>query len=119
MRGRASERGRPCPISGKIRVRCTSVWYRALVASDAFEDLIDHLKRTTPLGQGEARRVVAEILAYFSEDVAEFVRRRHAELRGRGLTNEEVFATVGAEIRERRFLAPQLSTRQLRRIIYG
>jgi hypothetical protein len=89
------------------------------VTADQLEDLIDHIQSTTLLGQGEASRVVAEIIGYFSEDVEEFVRRRHAELRGQHFKNEEVFATVSAELPARRFVAPQLSTRQLRRIIYG
>jgi hypothetical protein len=89
------------------------------VSSDAFEDLINHLRHTTSLGQGEASRVVAEVLGYFSEDVVAFVRRRHAQLKSQGFTNEEVFAMVSAELPSRRFIAPQLSMRQLRRIIYG
>lgn len=89
------------------------------MSADAFEDLIDHLRRTTSLGQGEASRVVAEVLSYFSEDVVGFVRRRHAELRGQGFKNEEAFVQVRAEVGARRFTAPQISMRQLRRIIYG
>ncbi|SDI15473.1 hypothetical protein SAMN05421505_1368 [Sinosporangium album] len=82
-------------------------------------DLIAHLTRTSPLGPGEAARVVADVLAYFSESVEEFVRRRHAELRVRGLTNEAIFPRIAAEIAARRVAAPELSLRQLRRIVYG
>ena len=89
------------------------------VAGDTFEDLVDHLEHTTSLDQGEASRVVAEVLGYFAEDVVTFIRRRHAELRDQGLKNEEVFATVSAELPWRRFAPSQLSMRQLRRIIYG
>jgi hypothetical protein len=83
------------------------------------EDLIIHLTRTTSLGHGEAARVVADVLAYFGEPVQTFVRRRHAELRSRGLTNDEIFLRVAAELRGRRVAAPELSQRQLRRIVYG
>jgi hypothetical protein len=83
------------------------------------EELLAHLTRTSPLGPGEAARVVAEVLAYFSESTEEYVRRRHGELQARGLTNEKIFARIGPELAARRVTAPQLSTRQLRRIVYG
>lgn len=86
---------------------------------DPLEGLIDHLRHTTPLSEGEASRVVAEVLSYFSEDLTAFVRRRHAELKSQAFTNEEVFVQVRAEIAARRFTVPQISLRQLRRIIYG
>ena len=56
-----------------------------------YEDLVDHLVRTTPLGRGEAGRVVLDVLAYFDETTEEFVRRRHRELQGKGLVNAEIF----------------------------
>ncbi|MFI6480499.1 hypothetical protein ACIBH1_21395 [Nonomuraea sp. NPDC050663] len=84
-----------------------------------YEDLIAHLTRTSPLGQGEAARVVADVLAYFSEPAEEFVRRRHRELKARGLTNDEIFPRIAAELPARRVSAPELSLRQLRRIVYG
>ncbi|GAA0433578.1 hypothetical protein Acor_07770 [Acrocarpospora corrugata] len=83
------------------------------------DDLIAHLTRTTMLGPGEAARVVADVLAYFGEPVEEYVRRRHAELKSRGLANDEIFRRIAAELPARRVTAPELSQRQLRRIIYG
>ena len=78
-----------------------------------------HLAHTSPLSQGEAARVVAEVLGYFDESVEEFVRRRHRELKTGGLTNEQVFARIAAELPGRRVAPPQLSLRQLRRLVYG
>ena len=63
--------------------------------------------------------MVAEIVGYFAESVPEFVRRRHAELKQRGLTNDQIFAIVGAELETRRFAALPMTARQLRRIVYG
>ncbi|GAA3104689.1 hypothetical protein [Streptosporangium carneum] len=83
------------------------------------EDLIAHLTRTSALGPGEAARVVADVLAYFSEPVEEFVQRRHAELKARGLVNDVIFPRIAAELGSRRVAAPELSLRQLRRIVYG
>ncbi|GHE32760.1 hypothetical protein GCM10017673_39500 [Streptosporangium violaceochromogenes] len=83
------------------------------------EDLISHLTRTSALGPGEAARVVADVLAYFSEPAEAFVRRRHVELKAAGLVNDEIFPRIAVELRARRVAAPELSLRQLRRIVYG
>ena len=88
----------------------------AFVGSD---DLLEHLERTTRLTRAEVERVVAEILEYFSEPLERFIARRHAELRGEELKNPEIFARIGSELRERRFAAPELSERQIRRMVYG
>lgn len=85
----------------------------------AYDDLVEHLSRTSPLSPGEAARVIADVLAYFGEPAEEFVRRRHAELKARGLTNERIFERVAAELPLRRVAPPELSVRQLRRIVYG
>ena len=63
--------------------------------------------------------MVDEVVAYFAEPVAEFVRRRHVELKRAGCTNEQIFARIGAELTARRYPPPPLSARQLRRIVYG
>ena len=83
------------------------------------EDLLEHLARTTALGPSEAARVVADVLAYFSESTEEYVRRRHGELQARGLTNERIFERITLELPQRRFRTAELSARQLRRIVYG
>ncbi len=63
--------------------------------------------------------MVAEVLSYFAEPVADFVRRRHRELRTRGMHNDQIFSGLAAELATRRVPPPALSARQLRRIIYG
>ncbi|GAA0427201.1 hypothetical protein [Streptomyces luteireticuli] len=83
------------------------------------DDLVDHLVRSTPLQRGEAARVVLDVLAYFDETAEEFVRRRHRELQAGGLTNAEIFARISAELPHRAVAPPELSLRQLRRIVYG
>jgi hypothetical protein len=89
------------------------------VPAGSHDDLVAHLLRSTPLSTGEAARVVAEVLGYFGEQLPDYVRRRHAELKGRGLTNDRIFAAVGAELGGRLFPAPPLTHRQLRRLVYG
>jgi hypothetical protein len=85
----------------------------------AHRDLADHLARSTPLAPGQVARVVAEVVEYFGETAEDYVRRRHRELRREGLGNDAIFARVGDELRERRVRAPELSARQLRRMVYG
>jgi hypothetical protein len=82
-------------------------------------DLVEYLAATCPLSSAEAARVVADVLGYFSEPPDEYVRRRHRELKAGGLINDLAFRQIAAEIPLRRFAAPELSLRQLRRIVYG
>jgi hypothetical protein len=83
------------------------------------EELVNHLTRTSPLSLGEATRVVAEVLGYFSESAEEYVRRRHRELKAEGLTNDQAFVRIAAELPTRRVTAPRFTLRQLRRVVYG
>ncbi|MGP4114466.1 hypothetical protein ACTWP5_26595 [Streptomyces sp. 4N509B] len=90
-----------------------------MLSTNGHDDLVDHLVRSTPLRRGEAARVVMDVLAYFDETVDEFVRRRHRELRSRGLGNEAIFERIAEELSRRAVAPPRLSQRQLRRIVYG
>ncbi|GGX64513.1 hypothetical protein [Streptomyces minutiscleroticus] len=83
------------------------------------DELVDHLTRTTPLGRGEALRVVQDVLAYFDETTEDYVRRRHRELQSLGLVNATIFERIAEELRYRAVAPPGLSLRQLRRIVYG
>ncbi|MBP0460917.1 MULTISPECIES: hypothetical protein [Streptomyces] len=83
------------------------------------EDLIGHLVASTALRRGEAARVVLDVLAYFDETTEEFVRRRHRELQAGGETNPVIFERIAAELPHRAVAPPELSLRQLRRIVYG
>lgn len=84
-----------------------------------FADLVSHLERTTTLEAAEAERVIADVLAYFSEPTEAYVRRRHRELQRRNLTNPRIFDVIQRELALRRVAAPELSHRQLRRMVYG
>ena len=80
---------------------------------------MEYLTGTGPLSYAEATRLVADVLGYFSEAPDEFVRRRHRELKAGGLTNDQAFRQIAAELPHRRYAPPELSLRQLRRIVYG
>lgn len=81
--------------------------------------LVSHLVATTGLSEAEAQRVVEDVVSFYAESVEDFVRRRHAHLKTYGAKNDEIFARLRGELRERVVSAPELSERQLRRIIYG
>jgi hypothetical protein len=83
------------------------------------QDLVRYLAATTGLPQATSVRVIADVTTYFSETIEEFVQRRHAELRRAQRKNDEIWPLIAAELRQRRFPAPALSDRQLRRLVYG
>jgi hypothetical protein len=83
------------------------------------DELVEQVSRTTGLNSDDARRVVADVLAYFTETTEEYVRRRHRELQTYGARNDEIFTRLGVELRHWPVRSPELSPRQLRRIVYG
>ena len=83
------------------------------------QDLIRNVAASTGLPEATASRVVADVAAYFSETVDQFVTRRHAELQGKSKRNDAIWPQLAAELKVRRFRAEDLTERQLRRIIYG
>ena len=82
------------------------------------QDLARYLAASTGLPQPTVVRVIVDVATYFNETVEEFVRRRHAELQRRQHKNDEIWPMIAAELGQRRFPAPALSERKLRRIVY-
>lgn len=82
-------------------------------------ELVQRIATSTGLPAAVAARVIDDVLAFHSEPVEDYVRRRHAELQVHGTRNAEAFARIAGELGERSFPAPALSERQLRRIVYG
>lgn len=109
--GKNSARGRADTCS-LCRIGC-----RIIVVSDA--ELLERVAATTGLSAAEAQRVIDDVLAFYAEPVVDYVRRRHAELQLYGTRNERAFGQIATELRHRLVGAPELSERQLRRIVYG
>jgi hypothetical protein len=105
-----------CPISGRFLALPLSSGHDRAVP-DA--DLIAHVASSTGLSDGEAARVVGDVLAHYRETVEDYVRRRHARLQLHGTRNAEIYRTIADELGDRLVAAPELTERQLRRIIYG
>ena len=60
-----------------------------------------------------------DVFALMDETVEQYVTRRHLELQRDGLRNDQIFVRLAEECASWRFRAPSLTTRQLRRIVYG
>lgn len=82
-------------------------------------DIVDRVAASTGLPPAVAARVVDDVLAFYRLPAEQYVRRRHAELQVEGRKNPEIFPLIAAELRRRLVAAPDLSERQLRRIVYG
>ncbi|KRC53571.1 MULTISPECIES: hypothetical protein [unclassified Nocardioides] len=81
--------------------------------------LLRHVEESSGLSPAEARRLVEDVLSFHDEPVEAWVRRRHAELKTYGSKNADIFALLKEELRGHVVAAPELSERQLRRMIYG
>ena len=82
-------------------------------------EVVNHITATTGLSPRDAARVVDDVLAFYAEPTEAFVRRRHGQLKERGMKNPDIFRLVMFELSTRLVAAPELSERQLRRIVYG
>jgi hypothetical protein len=82
--------------------------------------LINHLCHGSGLTPSQARKIVDEVIAYFSETPEDYVRRRHLEIKQElGLSNAQIFQRIEAELAHLVFAAPAFTQRQIRRLIYG
>jgi hypothetical protein len=82
-------------------------------------ELVTRVAVTTGLRPSEAARVIDDVVSYYAEPAEDFVRRRHEELQTYGLRNAAIFEQISTELEGRVVAAPELSLRQLRRIVYG
>ena len=81
--------------------------------------LVSHVVATTSLTAAEAARVIEDVIAFHAQPLEAYVRERHAHLKAYGARNPEIFARIAEELTTRVVAAPELSERQLRRIVYG
>jgi hypothetical protein len=81
---------------------------------------IDHLATALGLPRDRAVRLLEEARTVFHETLPAFVRGRHQEYKGRmRLRNDEIYRRIQEDVRLWRFRAPDLSLRQIRRMIHG
>ncbi|GAA4784989.1 hypothetical protein GCM10023200_18490 [Actinomycetospora chlora] len=82
-------------------------------------ELVRHVAATTGLSGAVAARVVADVVAYYSETTEEYVRRRHRELQARDRRNAEIWTVIADELAHRPVAPGPITERRLRRIVYG
>ena len=82
-------------------------------------DLVTRVADSTGLTRDEAARVIGDVVAFYAEPLEDYVRRRHAHLQTYGVRNPQIYRILQDELAQRVVAAPQLSERQLRRLIYG
>jgi hypothetical protein len=83
------------------------------------DELVQRVADSLGIEEGEAQRIVGEVIAYYQEPVESYILRRHATYKRQGLQNAQIFPLLIQELDERLVAPPRLSERQVRRIIYG
>ncbi|HET7540482.1 MAG TPA: hypothetical protein VFK05_11445 [Polyangiaceae bacterium] len=83
------------------------------------DDAERRLRALLGLSEQQAARAVDEVFDVLRLDVDEFIAARHAQLQAQGEQNPVIFERIARELSRLRFKAPALSTRQIRRRIYG
>jgi hypothetical protein len=83
------------------------------------EDLVAHIAASTGLSLAASQRLVSDVVTYFAEPIEAFIRRRHRDLQAGGLKNEAIFTAILDELSNRVVAPPDLTERQVRRIVYG
>ncbi|MFJ8744562.1 hypothetical protein ACIRL2_34930 [Embleya sp. NPDC127516] len=82
-------------------------------------ELVERIAATTGLSPSEAARIVDDVLAWYREPVEDYVRRRHRHHKVYGKRNAQIYRLIAAELADRLVAPPELTERQLRRVIYG
>lgn len=83
-------------------------------------ELLEYLCANTNLTRTQCARLVMDVLNEYQETLDAFVQRRHRELKAQTtLKNEQIYEQIVTEISTRRFAVDPVSTRQVRRLIYG
>jgi len=79
----------------------------------------NHLLNSYPVSEDLLDHILEDLGDYFAMDVKEFIGVRHQQLQKEGLLNSDIYNRIREELGTKRFAAPVLSVRQIRRIIYG
>jgi hypothetical protein len=82
-------------------------------------DLLHHLQGVTGLESRVLEKILAEIDAWFDEDLTHWTRRHHRELQRQGLHNRDIYPRLREAARTALVRPGPLTERQIRRLIYG
>jgi hypothetical protein len=81
--------------------------------------LFRSLRRTYGISEPVIQQIWEDLLTYHQQTPEEYIRHRHLELQDQGLKNDQIYRLLRKELNQRLFPGPELSIRQVRRIIYG
>lgn len=71
------------------------------------------------ISQDEFSRLLEDVMEFFNLTLDDYVRLRHLQLQNQGVKNQEIYNRISQELGQRRFKAPELTERQIRRMVYG
>lgn len=83
------------------------------------EQFEQHLLSSYSLGKVELYRLLDDLSGAFDESVESYIQKRHLALQKEGKKNAFIYEVIQRELKTHRFIAPELSIRQIRRVIYG
>ncbi|MBB6481898.1 hypothetical protein [Spirochaeta isovalerica] len=83
------------------------------------ESFRQYLLSSYPIDESLLSHLLDDLGEYFLKAPQEFIVQRHRQLQKRGLRNEEIYRKIQRELQSRPFAGPQMSLRQIRRVIYG
>ena len=83
------------------------------------EELENYILSSYSLNKSDLYRLLDDLSGIFNDSVEEYIHKRHVFMQKEGKKNNEIYQILQKEIRSHRFLGPELSIRQIRRIIYG
>ncbi len=83
------------------------------------DDFLNYLLANHSIEKKELIRLLDDISGALDSTVQDYIQERHFTLQKEGKRNSEIYSQLQKEIKNLRFVAPDLSVRQIRRIIYG
>ena len=92
---------------------------RPITPAMTSDRLIQRLRQLYGLDEATAAQIIAELMDAWDQTPADFIEQRHQELQRQGLSGQECYVAIQEELEQRRFKAPALTLRQIRRRIYG
>ena len=87
-----------------------------IILDDGFKQ---YLLSSYQINEKDLARLLDDLAGAFNYTLDSFVQQRHLALQKEGHKNREIYQIIQDEVKSFRFVAPELSQRQIRRIIYG
>lgn len=83
------------------------------------EEFEQHLLSSYSLGKKELYSLLDDLSGAFDSSVESYIQKRHLALQKEGKKNAFIYDAIQKELKTHRFIGPDLTVRQIRRVIYG